>query len=124
MRRNNLVFLVGTITEYRETTVTVEGSPASALEVHLLTQRAEEGGLHRIFFTGQTAMELRHFIRVATAEPLEIMVLGWLYSMGDQSLIVAGRFTALLPQSVREKAVRAIRREKMESRRLGKNGPD
>ena len=117
MRRNNLVFLVGTVTEYRETTVTVKGEASSALEVHLLTQRAEEGGLHRLFFTGQTAVELRHFIQVATAEPLEIMVLGWLYSLGDQSLIVAGRFTAMLPKSVREKAVQAIKRERGEARR-------
>ena len=119
MRRNNLVFLVGTVTEYRETKVAVDGDPVSALEVQLLTQRAEEGGLHRIFFTGQTAKELGHFIRVATAEPLEIMVLGWLYSRGEQSLIVAGRFTAMLPKSVREKAVQAIKRERGEARRPG-----
>ena len=109
MQRNNFVFLFGNITHYTTRTLEVDNQPTQVMEIQLLTDEAAKGGCHRVFVTGQQAMELQHFLAASSDEPLEVTVLGHLHSSGNNVAVMASRVTAVVPKSVRQKAVKQIR---------------
>lgn len=113
MRRNNHVFLMGTIIHYNTSTLPVDSELTPVMDLQVQTDSPEQGGRHRIFVTGRQALELHCFIQASKDEPLEIMILGWLHSRPDGAVVMASRVTALAPRSVRELAVAAIRQEKL-----------
>lgn len=112
MRRNNNVFLMGTVVRYSTNTLPVDGEMTPVMDLQVQTDAPDQGGRHRIFVTGRQVLELYHFIQAAKDEPLEVTVLGWLHSQPDGAVVVASRVTAVVPRSVREIAVKAIRNEK------------
>lgn len=112
MRRNNHVFLMGTIVKYSTNTLPVDGEMTPVMDLQVQTDSPDQGGRHRIFVTGRQALELYHFIQASQDEPLEVTVLGWLHSQPDGAIVMASRVTAVVPRSVRELAVKAIHNEK------------
>lgn len=113
MQRNNFVFLFGTITHHTTRTLEVDNQPTQVMELQLFTDEVAKGGCHRVFVTGRQAMELQHFLAASQDEPLEVTVLGHLHSSGNNVAVMASRVTAVVPKSVRQKAVRAIRIEEI-----------
>lgn len=113
MRRNNYVFLMGTVIHYTNTTLPVDGELTPVIDLQVQTDSPAQGGRHRIFVTGRQALELYHFIQASQQEPLEVAILGWLHSQKDSAVVMASRVTAVTPRSVRELAVEAIRKEKL-----------
>jgi hypothetical protein len=112
MRRNNYVFLMGTVVHYSTNMLPVDGEPTPVMELQIQTDSPDQGGRHRIFVTGRQALELYHFIQASKDEPLEITVLGWLHSQTDSAVVMASRVTAVAPRSVRDLAIQAIQKEK------------
>lgn len=113
MRRNNNVFLMGTIIQYSTNTLPVDGELTPVMDLQVQTDSPEQGGRHRIFVTGRQALELHYFIQASKDEPLEITILGWLHSRPDGAVVMASRVTAIAPRDVRELAIEAIRKEKL-----------
>lgn len=113
MRRNNHVFLLGTIVKYSTNTLPVDGEMTPVIDLQVQTDSPDQGGRHRIFVTGRQALELYHFIQASKDEPLEVTVLGWLHSQPDGAVVMASRVTAVVPRPIRELAVKAIRSEKL-----------
>jgi len=113
MRRNNNVFLMGTIVQHSTNTLTVDGDLTPVMDLQVQTDSPDQGGRHRIFVTGQQALELHYFIQASKDEPLEVTILGWLHSRPDGAVVMANRVTAIAPRAVRELAIEAIRKEKL-----------
>ncbi|MBX3001376.1 MAG: hypothetical protein KF893_22835 [Caldilineaceae bacterium] len=115
MRRNNNVFLVGTIMQYAERTMEVEGKCMPLIDLLLQTDSPKVSGQHKVLVRGRQAEELKHFLQVAHPDLPDLMVLGWLRSVPDESLVMAERVTVLTSKEVRRAAVAAIRQEREES---------
>ena len=117
MRRNNNVFLLGTVTSHATRTLPVDGEMTPVMDLLVQTDDPDKGGRHRVFVTGRQATELFHFMQASQDEPLEITVLGWLHSEVDGAVVMAGRVTAVVPRTVRKLAIEAIRKERLLERR-------
>lgn len=113
MRRNNNVFLMGTVASHATRTLPVDGEMTPVMDLLIQTDKPDKGGRHRVFVTGRQATELFHFMEASAEEPLEVTILGWLHSQTDGAVVMAGRVTAVVPRAVRQIAVEAIRREQL-----------
>lgn len=113
MRRNNNVFLLGTVTSHATRTVEVDDEMTPVMDLLVQTDNPDKGGRHRVFVTGRQATELFHFMEASQDEPLEVTILGWLHSQVDGAVVMAGRVTAVVPRAVRKLAVEAIRKERL-----------
>lgn len=109
MRRNNYVFLVGRILEYRERSITVQEEPLLLIELFLATDKPSISQPHPVLVRGHQAEELHYFLEAAKPELPDLMVLGWLRHEEQQVTIMAERTTVLVCPAVRQAAIEAIR---------------
>lgn len=110
MRRNNTVFLVGSVVEYAEREAQFEGKSLPLIDLVLQTDKPEISAPHKVVVRGRQVLELKCFLQAAQPEVPDVAVLGWLRSSGNECLVMAERVTVLTNREVRRKAVEAIQR--------------
>lgn len=112
MRRNNLVFLVGEVLTYAQREIEVAGEITPVLDLLLLTDSVDVSGHHKVMIRGQQAEEMKYFLTSVALSPLEVMILGWLYSGKKENIVIAERVTAIVDRKVRQQVVAALRSAK------------
>lgn len=108
MRRNNYVFLYGSIVAFVEREVQVEDKTMPLIDLHLRTDRPTITEGHRVIVRGRQAKELSQFMAVMDETP-DLTVLGWLRS-GEETVVMAERVTIVAPRALRKAAIEAIGR--------------
>jgi hypothetical protein len=112
MRRNNLVFLVGEVLTYAQRDMEISGEIQPVIDMLLLTDNIEVSGQHKVMVRGRQAHEMSYFLAAAALTPLEVMILGWLYSGKKENIVIAERVTAIVDRKTRQVAIAAIRSSK------------
>jgi len=110
MRRNNLVFMWGMIVDYAEREVKHEEGTLPLIDLLLRTDKPEISDQHKVIVRGQQALELRCFLQAAQPELPEVVIVGWLRSGRQESIVMAERVSVLVRHEIRQVAVEAIKR--------------
>ena len=114
MRRNNVVFMVGEVIAYTRREMEINESLTPVMDILLLTDSIDISGQHRIMVRGQQTVELTYLFAAVTDRPVEVMIIGWLYSDHDTSIVIAERVTAVLDSRTRKVAASAMSKHRQE----------
>jgi len=114
MRRNNVVFMVGEVIAYTRREMEINESLTPVMDILLLTDSIDISGQHKIMVQGQQTVELTYLLATVTDRPVEVMIIGWLYSDRDTSIVIAERVTAILDIRTREIVALAMSKHRQE----------